>query len=116
VIDVVEQAVQAAMTAARPGATAGDVDAAARNTIEAAGYGEYFVHRTGHGLGVSVHEQPWIVARSSEALREGMVFSIEPGIYLPGRFGVRLEEIVFLTADGCERLSELPRTAKITAS
>ena len=116
VIDVVEQAVQAAMAAARPGATAGDVDAAARDTIEAAGYGEYFVHRTGHGLGVSVHEQPWIVARSADVLREGMVFSIEPGIYLPGRFGVRLEEIVFLTADGCERLSELPRTANVKAS
>lgn len=116
VIDVVEQAVQAAMAAARPGATAGDVDAAARDTVEAAGYGEYFVHRTGHGLGVSVHEQPWIVARSPEVLRDGMVFSIEPGIYLPGRFGVRLEEIVFLTTDGCERLSELPRTAEIKAS
>jgi len=116
VIDVVEHAVQAAMAAARPGATAGDVDAAARGTIEAAGYGEYFVHRTGHGLGVSVHEPPWIVARSADVLRERMVFSIEPGIYLPGRFGVRLEEIVFLTADGCERLSELPRAPHIAAS
>jgi Xaa-Pro aminopeptidase len=110
VVDIVEAAVQAAMAAARPGVAAGAVDRAARQLIEAAGYGEQFVHRTGHGLGVSVHEPPWIMAGAGETLREGMVFSIEPGIYLPGRFGVRLEEIVFTTATGCERLSALPRS------
>ena len=87
------------MAAVRPGATAGDVDAAARSVIESAGYGEYFVHRTGHGLGISVHEPPWIMGGSADVLRERMVFSIEPGVYLPGRFGVRLEEIVFVTGN-----------------
>lgn len=116
VAGIVEAAVQAALAAARPGVTAGDVDAAARGVIDAAGYGEYFVHRTGHGLGVAVHEPPWIVRGAVDVLREGMVFSIEPGVYLPGRFGVRLEEIVHLTRDGCERFSELPRTPHVSAS
>jgi Xaa-Pro aminopeptidase len=116
VLGVVEAAVQAAMAAVRPGASAGDVDIAARSVIESAGYGEYFVHRTGHGLGVSVHEPPWLMGGSADVLRERMVFSIEPGVYLPGRFGVRLEEIVFVTGNGCERLSELPRAAHVSAS
>lgn len=107
---VVDDAVKAALAAARPGALARDIDAAARGTIAAAGYGEYFIHRTGHGLGLDVHEPPYLTATSDTVLEEGMVFSIEPGIYLPGRFGVRLEEIVVLRADGPEILSELPRT------
>ena len=107
--DVVEQAVCAALAAARPGVAARVVDEAARNVITRAGYGEYFVHRTGHGLGRTVHEDPYITGTSDTILREGMVFSIEPGIYLPGRFGIRLEEIVFLRADGPEILSVLPR-------
>jgi Xaa-Pro aminopeptidase len=90
-----------------------DVDAAARNVIKEAGYGEYFVHRLGHGLGIDIHEQPYITATSEVILDEGMVFSIEPGIYLPGRFGVRLEEIVILRANGPEILSELTRELKI---
>jgi Xaa-Pro aminopeptidase len=106
---VVESAVQAALAAAKPGATCHDVDAAARKTIEDAGYGEYFVHRTGHGLGISVHEPPWIMRGEDVELEEGMVHSIEPGIYLQGEFGVRLEEIVHVTADGCEPFSRLPR-------
>jgi Xaa-Pro aminopeptidase len=106
---IVEQAVQAAFAAVRPGATAGDVDDAARAVIADAGYGEYFVHRTGHGLGISGHEPPWIMRGSDDVLREGMVFSIEPGIYLPDRFGVRLEDIVFVTGTGCTRFSALPR-------
>ena len=77
--------------------------------IDDAGYGEYFVHRTGHGLGVDIHEPPYITATSETVLEEGMVFSIEPGIYLPGRFGLRLEEIVILREDGAEILSSLPR-------
>jgi len=115
VMAVVESAVQAAMAAVRPGISAGDVDKTARDVIESAGYGEYFVHRTGHGLGLSVHEPPWIMGGSAEVLRERMVFSIEPGIYLPGRFGVRLEEIVLVTGSGCERLSELSRAAYVSS-
>ena len=110
---IVERAVQAAMSAAKPGAMAKDVDAAARGVITEAGYGEFFVHRTGHGLGIDIHEPPYITATSEVILDEGMVFSIEPGIYLQGRFGVRLEEIVILRADGPEILSELTRELNI---
>jgi Xaa-Pro aminopeptidase len=106
---IVERAVQAALKAARPGVRAKEVDAAARRVIDDAGYGEYFVHRTGHGLGVDIHEPPYITATSETVLEEGMVFSIEPGIYLPGQFGLRLEEIVILREDGAEILSSLPR-------
>jgi Xaa-Pro aminopeptidase len=108
--DIVERAVQAALKAAVPGALARDVDAAARGVITEAGYGDYFVHRTGHGMGIGGHEPPYITASSDTVLAEGMVFSIEPGIYLPGRFGIRLEDIVILRADGPEILSSLPRT------
>lgn len=111
--DVVERAVQAALAAARPGVAAKVVDRAARDVITEAGYGEFFVHRTGHGLGTEVHEPPYITASSETILDEGMVFSIEPGIYLPGRFGIRLEEIVILRADGPEILSDLPRDVVI---
>jgi Xaa-Pro aminopeptidase len=110
---VVEAAVQAGLEATRAGATCHDVDAAARGAIEEAGFGEYFVHRTGHGLGLSVHEPPWIMRGEDVELRVGMVHSIEPGIYLPGEFGVRLEEIVHVTADGCERFSRLSREPHI---
>jgi len=113
--DVVERAVQAAMAAARPGVRAHVVDDAARGVITDAGYGEYFVHRTGHGMGVEIHETPYITASSQTVLDEGMVFSIEPGIYLPGRFGLRLEDIVILRADGPEIFSELHRDARIIA-
>tara|TARA_B100000767_G_scaffold266986_1_gene285105 strand:+ start:1184 stop:2269 length:1086 start_codon:yes stop_codon:yes gene_type:complete len=110
---IVERAVQAAMLAARPGVMAKDVDAAARDVITEAGYGEFFVHRLGHGLGIDIHEPPYITATSEVILDEGMVFSIEPGIYLQGRFGVRLEEIVILRADGPEILSELSRNLNV---
>jgi len=110
---IVEKAVQAALKAARPGARARDVDAAARGVIADAGYGDYFVHRTGHGLGIDIHEPPYITAASDVVLEAGMVFSIEPGIYLPGRFGIRLEEIVILREDGPEILSGLPRDLHI---
>lgn len=106
---VVEAAVQAALAAARPGVAACEVDRAARRVITEAGYGEYFVHRTGHGMGLEGHEPPWISDSSQTVLEPGMVFSIEPGIYLPGRFGVRLEDIVILQEDGPEVLSRLPR-------
>lgn len=110
---VVDAAVEAALSAARPGVRAHEVDAAARDVISKAGYGEFFVHRTGHGMGIEVHEPPWITGTSKTVLDEGMVFSIEPGIYLPGRFGIRLEEIVILRQDGPEILSELPRDLRI---
>jgi Xaa-Pro aminopeptidase len=106
---VVEAAVVAAMAATRPGATCGEVDAAARGVIADAGYGEFFVHRTGHGLGVSGHEPPYVMDGSDDVLTAGMVHSIEPGIYLPGDFGIRLEEIVAVTETGCVRFSALPR-------
>lgn len=108
---IVNAAVEAAMETARPGVVARDVDKAARDVITAAGYGEYFMHRLGHGLGTEVHEPPYLSASSETVLDEGMVFSIEPGIYLPDRFGLRLEEIVILRADGPEILSDLPRDA-----
>jgi Xaa-Pro aminopeptidase len=110
---IVEKAVQAALKAAKPGVKAKDVDAAARNVIADAGYGEYFVHRTGHGLGIDIHEPPYITSTSETVLEEGMVFSIEPGIYMPGKFGLRLEEIVILREDGPEILSSLPRDVQI---
>ena len=108
---IVNAAVEAAMTAARPGALAHEVDDAARKVITDAGYGEFFIHRTGHGLGTQVHEPPYITSSSNMVLEEGMVFSVEPGIYLPDRFGLRLEEIVILRSGGPEILSELPRDA-----
>ncbi|HET9124744.1 MAG TPA: Xaa-Pro peptidase family protein [Solirubrobacteraceae bacterium] len=110
----VEAAVAAALEATRPGATCGEIDAAARDVISAAGFAEFFVHRTGHGLGLSGHEPPYVMAGSDVVLRPGMVHSIEPGIYLPGEFGVRLEEIVHVTEDGCERFSGLGRHVHIS--
>jgi Xaa-Pro aminopeptidase len=110
---VVEAAVQAAMKVARPGVRAHELDDAARGVITDAGYGEYFMHRLGHGMGVEVHEPPYISASSQAVLDEGMVFSIEPGIYLPGRFGLRLEDIVIMRADGPEIFSELPRDTQV---
>ena len=108
---VVDAAVRAAVAVAKPGVPARDVDKAARDVITAAGYGEFFLHRTGHGLGIDIHEPPYITASSERPLEEGNVFSIEPGVYLAGRFGLRLEEIVILRKDHAEILSELPRTA-----
>lgn len=107
---VVERAVQAALAAARPGVTARTVDAAARTVIADAGYGDHFVHRTGHGIGIDIHEPPYITSTSETVLEAGMSFSIEPGIYLPGRFGIRLEEIVVLRDDGPRIPSGLSRS------
>ena len=107
--EIVEDALRAAIAAARTGVPARAMDDAARGVIVAAGYGEYFVHRTGHGLGISVHEPPYLTASSDTILESGMVFSIEPGIYLPGRFGVRLEEVVHLDSAGAHVFSGLPR-------
>jgi Xaa-Pro aminopeptidase len=99
---------RAAVAAVRPGATAEAVDAAARTPIEAAGYGGAFLHRTGHGIGLDGHEEPYLVSGNTTALRPGMTFSVEPGIYLAGRHGARIEDIVVCTADGAERLNTTP--------
>jgi Xaa-Pro aminopeptidase len=106
---VVEDAVRAALAAIRPAVAIAEVDRAARRVITDAGYADFFVHRTGHGIGLTTHEPPSIVESDVTPLEEGMVFSVEPGIYLPGEFGVRLEEIVVVTRRGPEILSRLPR-------
>jgi Xaa-Pro aminopeptidase len=106
---VVEEAVKFALETVRPGVRASEVDRAARQVIERAGYGEYFVHRTGHGLGLTGHEPPYLTETSDVILNDGMVFSIEPGVYLPGKFGVRLEEIVAVTSTGVRIFSHLSR-------
>lgn len=107
VYDIVRAANQAAFEAAKPGARCCDVDKAARDVIAAAGYGQYFTHRTGHGLGLDVHEHPYVSADSEHVIQPGNVFSDEPGIYLPGRFGVRIEDILFVQPAGAERLTPL---------
>ena len=100
------QAAQEASTAAvRPGVTAEDIDAAARRVIDDAGWGEQFIHRTGHGIGLDTHEAPYIVAGNDLPLQPGMAFSVEPGIYLPGRCGARIEDIVVCTEDGVRNLN-----------
>jgi Xaa-Pro aminopeptidase len=106
--EVLHEAQRAAVAAVRPGVTAEDVDRAARDVIEAAGYGEYFIHRTGHGIGLEEHEDPYIVRGNDEPLQPGMCFSVEPGIYLPGRHGARIEDIVAVTDDGVDRLNVVP--------
>jgi D-alanyl-D-alanine dipeptidase len=103
--DVVRTAQQAAFEAVRPGVPCGRIDRVARAVIEDAGYGEWFIHRTGHGIGVTTHEPPYLVPGAEQPLEPGMCFSIEPGIYLPDRFGVRIEDIVTVTADGGRRLN-----------
>jgi Xaa-Pro aminopeptidase len=99
---ILQRAQHAAVAAVRPGVSAEQVDAAARDVLARAGLAEAFVHRTGHGIGLSVHEEPYIVGGNPLPLAEGMAFSVEPGIYFPGRWGARIEDIVIVTADGAE--------------
>jgi Xaa-Pro aminopeptidase len=105
VYDLVREAGALATAAVRPGVAAEAVDEAARRAISAGGYGEYFTHRTGHGIGLEVHEDPYIVAGNTAPLAAGMAFSVEPGIYLPGRWGVRLENIVMCSESSAEVLN-----------
>jgi D-alanyl-D-alanine dipeptidase len=111
--DIVRAAQEEGFRAVRPGAACQDVDRAARAVIAEAGYGEYFIHRTGHGIGVTTHEPPYMVEGEERPLVPGMCFSVEPGIYLPGRFGVRIEDIVTVTPDGGRRLNDTPREMAI---
>lgn len=111
--DIVREAQEAGFRAVRPGAACQDVDRAARAVIADAGYGEYFIHRTGHGIGVTTHEPPYMIEGEERPLVPGMCFSVEPGVYLPGRFGVRIEDIVTVTEDGGRRLNNTPREMAI---
>lgn len=110
---IVLEANLAGEAAVREGATAQDVDRAARAVIEKAGYGEYFINRTGHGIGVAVHEAPYIMEGNRQELKEGMAFSVEPGIYIPGRLGIRIEDIVLVTDKGGEPLSAFTKDLTI---
>ncbi|MGI8696435.1 MAG: M24 family metallopeptidase, partial [Mycobacteriales bacterium] len=107
--DVLRRAQDAACEAVRPGVTGEALDDVARRIITDAGYGEMFIHRTGHGIGLETHEEPYIVAGNSEPLEPGMVFSVEPGIYLAGRYGARIEDIVVCVESGGERLNHTDR-------
>ncbi|MFD9425445.1 MULTISPECIES: aminopeptidase P family protein [unclassified Streptomyces] len=111
--DIVREAQKAGCDAVRPGAACQDIDRAARAVITEFGYGERFIHRTGHGIGVTTHEPPYMIEGEELPLVPGMCFSVEPGIYLPGRFGVRIEDIVTVTEDGGRRLNTTPRELAI---
>lgn len=115
--EVVRRAQQAGVDAVRPGATCQDVDRAARAVIADAGYGEQFVHRTGHGIGTTTHEPPYMVEGEERPIEPGMCFSVEPGVYLPGRFGVRIEDIVVAfppdVPDGARRLNTSTRELQV---
>ncbi|MBN2502194.1 MAG: aminopeptidase P family protein, partial [Anaerolineales bacterium] len=109
IYETVKQANAAGRAKVAPGVAAGEVDAAARAVIDAAGYGEYFFHRTGHGLGMEGHEPPYIRGDNQRVLQPGMTFTVEPGIYITGLGGVRIEDDVAVAADGCDTLTTLPR-------
>ncbi|MDG4860292.1 aminopeptidase P family protein [Streptomyces sp. T-3] len=111
--DTVRIAQDAGCAVIQPGIACQEVDRAARAVIDDAGYGEYFIHRTGHGIGVTTHEPPYMIEGEEQELVPGMCFSVEPGIYLPGRFGVRIEDIVTVTEEGCRRLNNTPREMAI---
>ncbi len=113
IYDTVLKAQAAAIEASMPGVTCQAVDLIARNIISAAGYGEYFPHRLGHGLGISVHEYPSLTETNTLLLEEGMVFTIEPGIYVPGVAGVRIEDDVLVTSNGVEILTKFPKELQI---
>jgi Xaa-Pro aminopeptidase len=110
VYNTVLQAQEAGIAAAKPGVSGETVDAAARSVIEEAGYGKYFGHSFGHSLGLDVHEEPRCAPNAKEILPEGTVTSAEPGIYLPGKFGVRIEDVLYLTGDGAENITKSPKT------
>lgn len=108
--EAVLDAHNAGVEAVEPGVEAREVDRAAREVLENRGYGDAFIHRTGHGVGLDVHESPYVTSENDRELEPGMVCSVEPGVYLEGEFGVRIEDLVVVTEDGCERLNDSPRT------
>ncbi len=110
---IVQESNAAGQAAARPGVPCADVDQAARKVIEKAGYGKYFPHRTGHGIGMEGHETPYIRGDNMQILEPGMAFTVEPGIYLTGRNGVRIEDNMVITKDGAESLSDMPREIRV---
>jgi Xaa-Pro aminopeptidase len=103
--DSVRQAQEAAIAAVRPGVSVAEVDAAAREVLREAGLAKYFTHSTGHGVGLEIHEAPRVAAGQKEVLRPGMVITIEPGVYFPGKWGIRIEDMVAVTEGGCEVLT-----------
>ncbi|NJN44909.1 MAG: aminopeptidase P family protein, partial [Anaerolineae bacterium] len=109
IAQIVREANEAGRAAGKPGVPCSAVDKAARDVIEKAGYGKYFTHRTGHGLGMEGHEEPYMRGDNDQLLESGMVFTVEPGIYLPGRGGVRIEDDVMVTENGIESFTDLPR-------
>jgi Xaa-Pro aminopeptidase len=111
--EVVRSAQQAGVDGVRPGVSCQEIDRAARKIISDAGYGEQFIHRTGHGIGVTTHEPPYMVEGEEQPLVPGMCFSVEPGIYLPGKFGVRIEDIVTVTTHGSQRLNNTDRGLRL---
>jgi Xaa-Pro aminopeptidase len=113
IYQIVLDANEATLAAARPGVPCEALDTTARDLITAAGYGEYFIHRVGHGLGLSLHEEPYLVQGNQLPLEAGMVFSDEPGIYLPGRFGVRVEDTVVCTEDGARKINHATRELRV---
>ena len=112
---VLQDAQEHAVASVRPGVTAEQVDAAARGPITEGGLGDRFIHRTGHGIGLDVHEDPYIVGGNARPLEPGMAFSVEPGVYLDGEWGARIEDIVVVTEDGAERLNKRPRDLVVLA-
>jgi len=106
IYEAVRKAQRAAIEKVRPGVKCSSIDSAARKVIARAGLGDYFIHRTGHGVGLDVHELPWVEGNSKQVLRPGMVLTIEPGVYIPGFGGVRIEDMVLVTKEGCEVLTE----------
>jgi Xaa-Pro aminopeptidase len=111
----VQEAQAAAVDVVRPGLEAQEVDRTARTIIDAAGYGERFIHRTGHGIGLELHEPPYMVEGDRTILESGMTFSVEPGVYLEGRFGIRIEDIVAVTTEGVERLNRSSRELQVVS-
>jgi len=111
--EIVQQANAAGRAAGKPGVACAEVDKAARSVIEASGYGVYFTHRTGHGIGMEGHEEPYMRGDNQQLLETGMAYTVEPGIYLPGRNGVRIEDDMIVTENGCESLSDLPREIRV---
>ena len=113
IYNIVQEAQQRALDEVKAGVTAGLIDSTARSIIGNAGYGEYFGHSTGHGVGLDIHEQPTVYKTNDTILKRGMVITVEPGIYLPDKFGVRIEDMVAVTEDGCHNFADIEKSLVI---